>query len=111
MTPKPAVGRICHYVSHGSPVREDGTQAYTPQCRAAVIAEVGAWLDTRVPDYGDIDSDGRMTRHVIQTRYDDACSLVVLNPTGAFFGAGELGACLHDETTKAGGTWHWPERV
>lgn len=33
-------------------------------------------------------------------------SLVVLNPTGMFFNQG----VLHDED-KAGGTWHWPERV
>jgi hypothetical protein len=32
--------------------------------------------------------------------------LVVLNPTGMFFNR-----CKQDEAAKAGGTWHWPERV
>lgn len=34
------------------------------------------------------------------------CALVVLNPTGMFFND-----CPQDEHDKAGGTWHWPERV
>lgn len=54
---------------------------YTSQCRAAVIAGV---------------------RHEWSTTVD----LVVFNPTGLFFNDG----CLYDED-KAGGTWHWPERV
>ena len=36
----PSVGGSVHYVSHGTPVREDGTQAYINQCRAADITEV-----------------------------------------------------------------------
>lgn len=32
-------------------------------------------------------------------------NLAVLNPTGLFFNP-----CSYDED-KAGGTWHWPERV
>jgi hypothetical protein len=75
------VGRTVHYVSHGTPVRADGSQAYTRECRAAIITQV-------TPD-------------------DSTVGLAVLNPTGMFFhptipyGDGE-----HD-----GGTWHWPERV
>jgi hypothetical protein len=34
-------------------------------------------------------------------------SLVVLNPTGLFFNL----PCPHDEDTKLGGTWHWPEQI
>lgn len=33
-------------------------------------------------------------------------SLCVLNPSGVFFDE-----CVQDEDGKAGGTWHWPERV
>lgn len=36
----------------------------------------------------------------------EACELVVFNPEGLFFND-----CPHDEETKKGGTWHWPERV
>jgi hypothetical protein len=36
----PSVGRVVHYVSHGTPVQEDGTQVFTSQCRAAVVTEV-----------------------------------------------------------------------
>lgn len=75
----PSVGRIVHYVSQGSPVREDGTQAYTSECRAAVITEADA--------------------HTV--------GLCVLNPTGQFFNRG----VEQDEGDKAGGSWHWPERV
>lgn len=39
MSSVPSVGRIVHYVSHGTPPRNDGTQAYTSQCRAAIITE------------------------------------------------------------------------
>ncbi|MDT3395427.1 hypothetical protein RKE29_01970 [Streptomyces sp. B1866] len=43
----PSVGRIVHYVSHGTPVREDGSQAHPPACRAAIVTEVtfagGTW--------------------------------------------------------------------
>jgi hypothetical protein len=56
--PQPSVGRIVHYVSHGSPVLPDGTQAYKSECRAAIITEVPT---------------------------NDACALAVFNPTGMFF--------------------------
>jgi hypothetical protein len=55
---KPSVGRIVHYVSHGTPVQPDGSQAYTAECRAAIVTEVPP---------------------------DDAVALCVLNPTGMFF--------------------------
>lgn len=83
----PSVGRIVHYVSHGTPIREDGTQAYTAQCRAAVITAVE-------------DPPGEAGGGIL--------SLAVLNPTGMFFSQGISHVnCEH----AVGGTWHWPERV
>ncbi|MFD0208960.1 hypothetical protein ACFVH9_07470 [Streptomyces hirsutus] len=82
---RPSVGRTVHYRSLGTPVREDGTQEFPPQCRAAIITEVEA------------DSD--------------LVGLAVLNPTGTFFHSLAAGGCAHDEALAFGGTWHWPERV
>lgn len=85
---KPSVGQMVHYVSYGTPVRSDGTQAYGSMCRAAIITEVET---------------------------DTVVGLCVLNPTGQFFNqhveqdayqAQGGGACDYH-----GGTWHWPERV
>ncbi len=44
---------------------------------------------------------------------DGNVGLVVKNPTGLFFHpiCHDNGPCPHDEDTKAGGTWHWPERI
>ena len=84
---KPSVGRIVHYVSHGTPVKTDGTQAYESKCRAAIVTEV----DANDPS---------------------VVGLCVLNPTGQFFNQG----VTRDEgdennADRWGGTWHWPERV
>lgn len=76
-----------HYVGHGTPIREDGTQRYTSACRAAVVTEAE-------PDPFSADGD-----YVV--------GLAVLNPTGTFFNQG----VTQDEEGKTGGTWHWPERV
>lgn len=54
---------------------------FTSECRAAIIVAVGAPSTI------------------------DTCGLAVFNPSGMFFNI-----CGHDETEKAGGTWHWPER-
>lgn len=119
MSTKPTVGRVVHYVSHGSPVQPDGSQRYLPACRAATVTEVpllpGVHDSAAVP----------------------AVSLCVLNPTGMFFdaavpydeGAETPGdqacpdaarhtdgpfrycACGWAEASLKGGTWHWPERV
>jgi hypothetical protein len=89
--PQPSVGRVVHYVSHGTPIRGDGSQAFTAQCRAAIVTETG--------DPDGVDADlGRV-------------GLCVLNPTGQFFHPLAAGGCRHDEQEKTGGTWHWPERV
>jgi len=108
---KPSVARIVHYQSFGTPGGE-----YTPQCRAAIVTEVGAWVTvaTTKPDSYST-SEGRPIRTLEQWFYDDALALTVCNPTGLFFnGAGPV-ACKHDEPADghvpAGGTWHWPERV
>lgn len=84
--PSPAVGRIVHYVSHGSPVLEDGTQRYRAVCRAAIITEI--------PDGDPV----------------TVLSLAVMNPTGVFFDQAVPYSKNADGTCGAG-TWHWPERV
>ncbi|MEU5834454.1 hypothetical protein ABZ820_12390 [Streptomyces diacarni] len=86
-TPRPSVGRTVHYVSHGTPPRGDGSQAFPPACRAAVVTET------------DPDDPGRV-------------GLAVLNPTGQFFHPLAAGGSVHAEAdTGLGGSWHWPERV
>jgi hypothetical protein len=81
---------MVHYVSHGTPLREDGSRAFEPQCRAAVVTEV------------DPDDPGRV-------------GLAVLNPTGFFFHPLAAGGCTHvavdEQQAPAGGSWHWPEVV
>jgi hypothetical protein len=94
---KPSVGRVVHYVSHGTPVRADGSQAFTQECRAAIV--------TAVRDEA--------------SESGDCVSLAVLNPTGMFFQEhicqdelppqGKIVA--GERTLHKGGTWHWPERV
>ncbi|MCX4470470.1 hypothetical protein OOK41_09140 [Micromonospora sp. NBC_01655] len=90
MEQMPSVGRIVHYVSHGTPPRSDGTQAFASECRAAIVTEVTVHPDA-----------------------DGTVGLAVLNPTGMFFNR----EVPHAEDKAAGdaehpgGTWHWPERV
>ncbi|MFB7108700.1 hypothetical protein [Streptomyces sp. NPDC056291] len=92
---RPSVGRIVHYRSHGTPIREDGSQAHPPRCRAAIIADV---YDETNPH-----PDPEVLAAVEGSEW---VSLTVLNPRGTFYDD----AC-HDEGTKLGGTWHWPEMV
>jgi hypothetical protein len=82
---KPSVGRIVHYVSYGTPGGE-----YQSVCRAAVVTGIHGAVRENAPerDQGDV-------------------HLCVLNPEGMFFNKN----VDHDEETKRGGTWHWPERV
>jgi len=95
MTPhrSPGIGEVVHYVSHGSPVREDGTQAFTSKCRAAIVTEHGE---------------------------DGVVGLMVANPTGQFFQSIANGGSPFDDWDSAnaprgalpqGGSWHWPEAV
>lgn len=77
--PVPAVGRLVHYVSYGTPGGE-----YASECRAAVVTEVR--------DVGHDPTELRM-------------GLCVLNPTGQFFNRDV--PC--DPDGNQGGTWHWPE--
>lgn len=87
---RPSVGRMVHYVSHGTPPRADGSQAFTSQCRAAVITDV-PWPDD--PEVA------------------DSVRLAVLNPTGMFFSPDAYPHCEPEDGYAQGGTWHWPERV
>jgi hypothetical protein len=110
---KPSVGKVVHYVSYGTPGGE-----YHSQCRAAVIAEVGQWITTKI-----VEEIPGQQRVVHQAWEPEACALVVLNPQGLFFNGAAGVVCEHDElppsdkivagerTTHRGGTWHWPERV
>lgn len=93
---RPSIGRKVHYVSHGTPLQKDGTQAYRSQCRAAIVTE------RQMP--GD---------------ENDPIGLCVLNPTGMFFHSIADGGCLFDPGSggaawscdargHAGGSWHWP---
>jgi hypothetical protein len=84
---QPSVGRMVHYVSHGSPVLPDGSQVYRPECRAAVVTAVE-------------DPAGEAGGGIV--------SLHVLNPTGQFF---RQGVSHVDAEQQVGGSWHWPERV
>lgn len=96
--PRPSVGRIVHYVSHGTPLREDGSQAYSSVCRAAVIAEVPAALPALAEP---LDGCANGTQGIW------AAHLAVFNPQGMFFNPD----ALRDEEGHAGGTWHFPEFV
>lgn len=82
----PSVGRAVHYVSLGTPLRSDGSQAFPSQCRAATVTEV------------DADDPGRV-------------GLAVTNPTGTFFHPLSAGGSVYADCGQVGGSWHWPERV
>lgn len=85
----PCVGDIVHYVSYGTPVRLDGTQAFASECRAAIITEVST--------------------------NDGVVNLAVLNPTGMFFHLADYdgwdGRRALAGAVPKGGSWHWPERA
>jgi hypothetical protein len=80
---KPTIGRIVHYVSHGTPIREDGTQAFKAAPRAAII--------TGLREHG-----------------GPVVDLCVLNPTGMFF---NQDVPFDGAAEPEGGTWHWPPRA
>jgi hypothetical protein len=89
-----SVGRIVHYVSHGTPIREDGTQAFPCKCRAAIITDVCETHDSSTPGI-----------------YTPCMSLCVLNPTGQFFNEHVKYWHADNALKLIGGTWHWPELV
>lgn len=107
---KPSVGLTVHYVSFGTPGGE-----YASQCRAATVAEVGAWIDVEaIP----LQQDGvtMPMRRMLQYWYANACALVVSNPTGMFFnqavryhpGDFPAGQSIASPSSMSypGGTWH-----
>ncbi|MGH3782859.1 MAG: hypothetical protein ACRDRO_20125 [Pseudonocardiaceae bacterium] len=113
--PIPSVGRIAHYVSYGTPVRPDGSQAYTSECRAATITEVGGWITLTETKLA-----AENQRLLAQEWNPDAVGLEVSNPTGLFFNRGVLYDPGYPETDEPQmcdglrhdpGTWHWPAKV
>jgi hypothetical protein len=80
----PAIGRIVHYVSYGTPGGE-----FLPEHRAAIIAGV-------------TEPDGPGAQPEVDAQ---VCDLVVFNPQGLFFNRVPYSA------EPKGGTWHWPERA
>lgn len=80
--PATFIGASVHYVSHGTPPRPDGTQAYAPACRAAIVTEIDPADPSRV-------------------------GLAVLNPTGQFFHSLAAGGCSYaDPTGPQPASWH-----
>ncbi len=97
MGQKPSVGRTVHYVSHGTPPRSDGSQAYTSECRAAIITEVGPESESNL-QLAEVEHWDEEARHLV--------GLCVLNPTGQFFNRD-----VRWDPNNRPGTWHWPSRI
>ncbi len=109
-----------HYVSHGTPILPDGTQAYTSQCRAARITEVGGWVTAETEE--DSRAADAPRRRILHQEWDPSLvGLEVATPTGLFFHSLAGGGCAHDPgradvpsfwvcdgRSHSGGTWHWP---
>ncbi|MFI1723951.1 hypothetical protein [Streptomyces sp. NPDC020489] len=88
---RPRVGDTVHYVSHGTPPRADGSQAFTSQCRAAIVTAV---LDGALPLADTVQTEAWDSNVLV-------AALAVLNPEGAFFN--RVPRSEHD---YRGGTWH-----
>lgn len=116
-SPVPAINRLVHYVSYGTPGGE-----YLMACRAAVITAVGAWVDDEIRD---LDGAEIQRRVVVQHWDPTACCLTVLNPSGWFLneaipydGGAPWDRPAHGQAGQLctgldhhGGTWHWPVMV
>lgn len=85
--PEMLISMSVHYVSHGTPVREDGTQAFPSACRAATITEV----------HPDSEEDAGPHRRRV--------GLHVVNPTGQFFHSILDGGSDHSQLGTPG-SWH-----
>jgi hypothetical protein len=90
----PSVGRVVHYVSHGSP---DGT--FQSQHRAAIITEV------YFEPLAEIDG----VQFEVKTSEVDLtkAGIAVFNPNGMYFAQ----HAPYDPTAQQPGSWHWPEYV
>lgn len=93
-SPRPAVGRVAHYVSYGSAGGE-----YGRECRAATVTEVH---DARCVGLAVLNPTGMFFHRTLfydpgTEPSDDGQSRQATNLCGG----------LH----RQGGTWHWPERV
>lgn len=99
----PYIGETVHYHSHGTPIRNDGTQAYKSLCRAAIVTELND-PDTTDPDL----MSGPCPSMTV--------GLMVANPTGQFFHSLGRGGVWWDYAaddtamlnpiTYTPGTWH-----
>jgi hypothetical protein len=97
---------MVHYVSFGTPRGE-----YPSCCRAAIVTEVGGWVDVQTTDT----APGLRT---VRQRFEPlALALAVETPTGTMRplrilpGAGEPATHptpLCGGLFYPGGTWHWP---
>lgn len=87
----PSIGRVVHYVAHGSPNGEHPAGAH----RAAIITEV---YDAQM-----VGSPAGPSDEIEMGR----AGLCVLNPSGFYF----LPWAPFDPTATQPGSWHWPEFV
>lgn len=93
---RPTVGRIVHYVSHGTPPNGRGQQVYESQCRAAIVTDVPQYLPAAAEplDGAPNGTDGLW-----------CVALAVLSPQGAHFDQD-----VPNDPAVRPGSWHWPER-
>lgn len=88
-----------HYVAYGTPAGE-----YPSTCRAATVTQVGGWRTISDQRVTSAEQDAPLERTLHQVWDAEIAALHVTNPTGVF-----MHECPHDETTRLGGTWHWPD--